>query len=229
MADPRIQLTAYLPNNTRPNIGDLVLGDPMPMNRTIKFSGQYLPGDYGTRLERFIDLRMHIMSSDNRPTTWGVVDCAVEEAVQLSPARGYNGVSFTWHLTHADLDEIERHRAGERYINFNILVEGLAFVAGATGNELHPVRGNGQLQLSVTEWEDKVLGPLGYKLPESWDRLLPQLERRAHPDGRRLRSASRRRVRHFDEVSRATRLGRCWTPLKASLPSPLTRLSGKQN
>jgi hypothetical protein len=181
MANPRIQLTVYLPNNTQPSAGELLLGDLMPQNKSVIFHGTFSTLPYSLPLERFVELHVRLTSNVEPDRTWGSVVASAQEVVQLAPTRN-SILTFTWHLTPADLEDIERERAGARYVTFNVMLEGLALVTREAGSELHPIRGQSQLQLSVTEWEDKVLNPLSYALPPSWERLMPDRERREHPE-----------------------------------------------
>ena len=141
--------------------------------------------------------------------------------MQVSASR-FSTVVFTWHLTHADLEAIEHQRAGARYVTFNIAVDGLAFLGTEAGNEVHPIHGDGQLRMSVTEWEDKVLTPLGYKVPPSWEMLLPDPARR---DRRKWAEAERR----LGEARKALRRGEAREAVGAALDAFESVLSQPYN
>lgn len=179
MADPRIQLTAYLPDNTQRYVGELVLGDLTPQNKEVRIQGRFSTLPHGLALERFVELRVRLTSDDDPGKEWGSLVASVQELVQVASTQS-SFVTFTWHLTPSDLEEIERQRCGARYVTFNVILQGIALVTREFASELHPIRGQSQLTLSVTEWEDKVLKPLGYSLPPSWERLMPDAERREH-------------------------------------------------
>ena len=172
MADPRIWLTACLPNNVQPAVGELILSDPTTQGNVVLIRGRLSELPHGIRLDRFVDMRVRIASGMEVQRSWGTALVELSELVQVSVTR-QSILTLMWYLGPTDLAAIETERAGGRYVTFNIVIEALGVVTVESAAELHPIRGQGQLQLSITEWEDRVLTPLGYKLPPTWERLIP--------------------------------------------------------
>jgi len=140
---------------------------------------------------------------------------------------------WKWFLTHRDLESIEASHSrvdAYRTVSFTLEVSGLAQL----GEVIWAIRGESQVTIPRSEWEDLVLRPLGYSVPPSWSELLPNVERLGHPAwtdavgrleaARRLLRAGQARdaldaaLDAFESVVTSPYLPESWLPVVSELP-----------